>query len=195
MNRVKMFVRKVLYPKRWLAILFSTISFALLFFVFATKDKESVLAYVVYAMSAYSLVILVIQIPALITGIKLRISNWKVTRLVSANTFVNRYFKDMSFRGSISVYQGMIVNFIYVIFRVVTAIKYASVWFISIAVYYLVLGIMRTYLIVKYRADSSYLDECKCYKKIGILLFVLNIPMGGMIAQMVAKNSGFSYPG
>ena len=62
------------------------------------------------------------------------------------------------------------------------------------AVYYLVLGILRLYLIYSYRHRSSEL-ESRCYRRTAWMLFLLNIPMGGMIVLMVRTNSGFSYPG
>lgn len=37
--------------------------------------------------------------------------------------------------------------------------------------------------------------EYGCYRRIAWFLFLLNIPMGGMILLMVKTNSGFSYPG
>ena len=62
------------------------------------------------------------------------------------------------------------------------------------AVYYLVLGILRLYLIYSYRHRSPEL-ESRCYRRTAWMLFLLNIPMGGMIVLMVRTNSGFSYPG
>lgn len=88
----------------------------------------------------------------------------------------------------------MTVNFFYVVFRVIVGIRYASVWFISMAVYYLVLGFLWLYLIYNYRHRSPEL-ESRCYHRTAWMLFLLNIPMGGMIVLMVRTNSGFSYPG
>ena len=91
----------------------------------------------------------------------------------------------------------MIVNFFYVLFRIATGIRYASVWFISMAVYYMVLGGLRAYLISSYRRrEAGGLSfEYHCYRRTAWLLFLLNIPMGGMIVLMVRTNSGFFYPG
>ena len=101
---------------------------------------------------------------------------------------------DLAFRGNISIYQGMVINFFYVVFRVITGIRYASVWFISMAVYYLVLGGLRAYLVICYRHRNANTEYCG-YRRTAWLLFLLNIPMGVMILLMVQTNSGFSYPG
>lgn len=104
---------------------------------------------------------------------------------------------DQLFRSSVSIYQGMAVNFLYMLFRFMTAVRYASVWFFSMAIYYMVLCIMRAYLAFGYRRresnGASY--ELRCYRRTAGMLFILNIPMGGMIVLMVQTNSGFSYPG
>ena len=106
---------------------------------------------------------------------------------------MGRYFKDLAFRGSISIYQGIAVNLFYVAFRIMAAIRYVSVWFLSMAVYYLVLGGLRAYLIVCYRRRTPELER-RCYHTTAWFLFLLNIPMGGMIVLMVRTDSGFSYP-
>ena len=113
---------------------------------------------------------------------------------ISSVEIMNRYLADMAFRGNLSIYQGMTVNFLYAIFRAVTGIRYASAWFISMAVYYLILGIIRAYLIVCYK-ERHVTDENICYRNTAWFLFLLNVPMGGMIILMIRTNSGFSYPG
>ncbi len=73
-------------------------------------------------------------------------------------------------------------------------IHYASVWFLSMAVYYLVLGMIRLALALSYRR-RTFINEWRCYRRTAWQLFLLNIPMGGMIVLMVLSNSGFFYPG
>lgn len=57
---------------------------------------------------------------------------------------------------------GMAVNFLYVAFRIAAGIRYASVWFLTMAVYYLVLGGLRCYLVVCYRRRDPKLER-RCY--------------------------------
>ena len=88
----------------------------------------------------------------------------------------------------------MAANFFYVILCIVVGRRYASVWFISMAVYYPVPGVLRLALILSYRRRGE-IDEVRCYRRTAWLLFLLNIPMGGMILLMVVTGSGYSYPG
>ena len=91
-------------------------------------------------------------------------------------------------------FTGIAVNFLYVVFRIFVGIRYASVWAITIAIYYLLLGLIRLSLILSYRSRTVK-SELRCYRRTAWLLFALNIPMGGMILLMVLTDSGYSYPG
>jgi len=188
------FLGKLLHPSKWVLLFVPPLSFAALIAIFATRNSEIAPAYLIYCMSAYSLTVWLAALPGLLQKIKAavmasprfaKIRNVKITR---------RYLGDLAFRGSVSIYRGMAVNFFYVVFRVIAGIRYASVWFLSMAVYYLVLGGLRAYLIICYHRRSPEL-ECRCYRTTAWLLFLLNIPMGGMILLMVLTNSGYAYPG
>lgn len=138
--------------------------------------------------------VLCAAIPDIMRKTARRIQSSRIVKRISSVEIMDRYLADMAFRGNISIYQGMAVNFLYTIFRTVTGICYASVWFIAMAVYYLVLGIIRAYLIVCYK-QRHVRDENICYRNTAWFLFLLNVPMGGMILLMIRTNSGFSYPG
>lgn len=44
-------------------------------------------------------------------------------------------------------------------------------------------------------AAGSAAAAYRCYRRTAWLLFLLNLPMGGMILQMVRTDAGYSYPG
>ena len=194
MEQAKMFFQKLLHPSKWVLIFVPPLSLAALIFIFATQTTRSVSAYMIYCMSAYSLTIWLAALPRLIKKMKTAIMTSRIMRKVSRSKITGRYLNDLAFRWSVSIYQGVAVFVLYVVFRIVAGIRYASVWFISMAVYYLVLGCLRAYLIVCYRRRDPELEH-RCYHTTAWLLFLLNVPMGGMIVLMVRTNSGFSYPG
>lgn len=194
MKQAKMFFQKLLHPSKWVLIFVLPLSFVALIFIFATKITRNASAYMIYCMSAYSLTICLAALLRLTKGIKSAIMSSQIMRKIGSSKIIGRYLNDLAFRGSVSIYQGVAVNFFYVVFRIATGIRYASIWFISMAVYYLVLGGLRVYLIFCYRRRSPKLER-RCYHTTAWLLFLLNIPMGGMIVLMVRTNSGFSYPG
>ena len=194
MKREKIIITQILYPPKWVLLIVPLISFAALIFVFVSKKTESMLAYPIYCMSAYSLTVLCAAVPDIMRKTARMIKGSRIMKRISSVEIMNRYLRDMAFRGNLSIYQGMTVNFLYTIFRAVTGIRYASAWFISMAVYYLILGIIRAYLIVCYK-ERHVKDENICYRNTAWFLFLLNVPMGGMIILMIRTNSGFSYPG
>ena len=201
MKKAKMMLHTLLHPAKWVRYSLPPAAFAALILIFASEQTESALAYPVYLMSAYSLAVLIAALPVLARRIRQHKTNLlnrsKLMQKIASSAFGNQYLHDPAFRGSVSIYQGMIVNFLYVLFRIATGIRYASVWFISMAVYYMVLGGLRAYLISSYRRrEAGGLSfEYRCYRRTAWLLFLLNIPMGGMIVLMVRTNSGFFYPG
>lgn len=194
MKLTRKILAKLLYPPKWALAIIPPLSFAALIFIFVSENTESTPAYGIYCMSAYSLTIWIAAVPAFVCRLRKTFENSKPIQKLTNTAFARRYFSDLSFRGSINIYHGMAVNYIYVVFRIVTGVRYASVWFTSMAVYYFVLGCLRTYLIVAYRRRTPR-REYRCYRTTALLLFLLNIPMGGMIVLMVQTNSGFSYPG
>lgn len=107
-----------------------------------------------------------------------------------------RYRSDRVFRGKVGIYRGMTVNLVYGLFRGVMGVIYSSVWLLSTAAYYLVLGCIRLGLARAYRMKRGGLDyERRCYGRTAWLLLLLDIPMGGMIILMIVTETGSAYPG
>lgn len=194
MKRVKMIIRRILYPTNKIWLIIPLVSYMTLIFIFAQEKTESTLAYPSYCMSAYSLSVLCIAAPKKVRKLVRIFQNSNVMRRLLSLGAVNRRMSDVAFRGNISIYQGMTVNFLYMIFRMIMGIRYTSIWFVSMAAYYLLLGVIRAYLIICYK-QRNMKDETVCYRNTAWFLFLLNVPMGGMIVLMVRTNSGFSYPG
>ena len=188
MKRAWTLLERLLHPPKWVLLTLPPIVFAALIYVLR-KGKNSMPAYMIYCMSAYCLTIWVLPLPRLFRKAKANILH-----RLTGTMFGGKYIGDLAFRGSVSIYQGMMVNFLYVVFRIFVGIRYASVWFLTIAIYYLLLGIMRLSLILSYR-NRNMKSELRCYRRTAWLLFLLNIPMGGMIVLMVLTDSGYSYPG
>ena len=190
MSAAKETVKKLIFPPCWVLVLITLVSFTALIGSFAMDHAKSALDYAVYALSAYSLTLCVASLPRIIRQAKSRVMESRIMK----SKIVRNFLDDLAFRGQINIYQGLAFNTFYVIFRLFMGIRYASIWFVSIAIYYLVLGGMRLYLIRCYHRRTA-LPEMRCYRRIAWLLFLLNIPMGGMILQMICLNAGYSYPG
>ncbi len=187
-------MKKLLYPPLWALLLISLPSFAALVLLFASKNTERMPAYAVYCLPAYSLTVWVLALPSLFRKGKARLNGSRIVQRVRRSEFGGRYLNDLAFRGSVSLYEGVAVSFLYVLFRIFAGIRYTSVWFVPIAIYYLVLGVLRAYLLFGYRHRCME-RERRCYRRTAWMLLLLNIPMGGMILLMARTNSGYRYPG
>lgn len=202
MKRFKEILRAVLFPPLWVVAVASLIGFPLVFFALKFLSETNPISCAAYVLSAYAFTVLVIAFPKIKSKISDRIKNNPIADKINSYPIGNRFLNDLAFKGSVSLYQGLTVNLFYVGFKFVTSIIYGSVWLGAIAVYYIMLCILRLNLIVSSRKTAK-LDgkrlkishEYRSYRATGYLMFLLNAAMGGMIAQMIWKNEGYEYPG
>ena len=111
MKRAQTLLKRLLHPPKWVLLTLPPIVFAALTDVLL-NGKNSMPAYMIYCMSAYCLTIWVLPLPRLFRKAKANM----IHRL-TGTVFGGKYIGDLAFRGSVSVYQGMMVNFFYVVFR------------------------------------------------------------------------------
>lgn len=69
---------------------------------------------------------------------------------------LTRYIRDAQFRSLAGIYIGLAVDILYAAFRAIVGLRYGSRWFLSMAVYYAVLGMLRAYLIFGMRRGSAW---------------------------------------
>ena len=82
-------------------------------------------------------------------------------------------------------------NLIYAVFNGVLGIIFHSYWFISLAAYYLVLGMMRGYVIIgnrKNRPVSSLMKVC------GIGMIMLAVTLSGITCMAIAEEHNPKFP-
>ncbi len=194
MKKLRTVLVRFLHPPGWILLSLPPVSFAVLAGLFITEQTTGIPACLVYGISAYSLAILTAAVPETVRKGRLTLLNSRAVRKLTSYKITGKYLNDRDFREGVGICRGMLVNFFYVAFRVFAGIRYGSAWFISMAVYYLVLGGLRTYLVMVYRRRDPE-AEIHCYRRTAWLLFLLNITMGGMIFLMVSTDAGYSYPG
>ena len=114
---------------------------------------------------------------------------------------LTRYIRDAQFRSLAGIYIGLTADILYAAFRAIVGLRYGSRWFLSMAVYYAVLGMLRAYLIFGMRraaplgGSERLYYEYSCYRRTGFMLLALNAAMGAMISLMVIANLRYNYPG
>lgn len=108
---------RLLHPPRAVLCLVPPLSFAALCILFLRGDTRDAAAYVIYTLSAYSLVIWVLAAPKQFQRAAEAVRVSGTMQRIKRSAFGGRYLSDLAFHGSVGICQGMVVNFFYVVFR------------------------------------------------------------------------------
>lgn len=179
-------------------ILISVPSFVLVIYVLTNKNNinNMVISYVAYTLSAYAMVITITGMAEVIRLLRHGIENHPFIRKVLRIPVLEKYFKEIQFRTETSLYQGLLINLLYVALKLGSGIYYRSIWFGSLAVYYFLLAVMRFSLLhyVRSRRDDR-VSEWKRYRFCGIVLLFMNQALAAIVVIVVKQNKGFEYAG
>lgn len=189
----KSIVKKFLFLPMWLIIILVIISIVALVSVFVKGWDTSLIAYVVYVLAFYSLMVSCIAcsmtFPNYYKIIKQKIYN---------NKFVKRYLTDVVFKTHISLYCSLGINLLYVGTNLFWGIWYNTTWFIIFAVYYMILAIMR-FLLLRYvnknKIGQNRLEELKRSRLCVMILMTINLVLLGAVLMILYQDRGFEYHG
>ena len=177
-------------------LLISVPSYVLVIYALAGENVNPVIAYRSYLLSAYALVITVTVITGIVRFARRGIEEHPLIRRMLGIPLVSRYLKEDIFRAEASLYQGFLINLVYAGIKMFSGILYHSVWFVTLAVYYTFLAVMRASLLHYVRKDGKNKDfEWRRYRLCGIILLFMNAALAGIVILAVHQNSGFEYPG
>ena len=124
----------------------------------------------------------------------------KILEVIKKNPLGERFLADYTFRTILTTLPAFLINVAYTVYNGVIGIMNQSVWFITMAVYYSLLGIMR-YRAVSTGRKISRLDdreqirkkEFSVIKTDGILLLVLNLALSGVVLLTIAQDTAKRY--
>ena len=196
MERIKKIFRKVFFLPPVPTLLISVPSYGLIIYVLAYENVEPVIAYLSYSLSAYALIITITGITGIVRLVRRGIDKHPFVRKVMGIPLISRYLQEDMFRAETSLYQGFLINLLYAGIKMFSGILYRSVWFVTLAVYYILLAAMRASLLQYVRrTGKNKVSEWKRYRLCGIILLFMNIALAGIVILVVHQNSGFEYPG
>lgn len=200
MRELKKLFIKIMHPPVVCVFLLTLFSMAALIFTFMTSRDTAFFGYISYLLSAYTLSVLIINIPEILKKMRLfiheSIIGIRLKQLLFGNKYIRRYITDISFRIEVSLFLSLFINIIYAAFKLISGIYYASFWYGADAIYYIVLSMARV-MLARYikRGKHGLINEYRVYRLCGILLFVLNAALSGVVFQIIHQNMGYSYPG
>lgn len=185
---MKEIINKILNPNKIVGCLLFNLGFGSLIYVFACQKEDTFLAYISYGLSAYALIIFSIWF-------------YKVCQFsnhcIKSSKIYNLYEKNSLLVTKGTLYTSLSINLIYGVFELITGIWYKSWWFITLAVYYLLLCLIKISLVknIKEKYSDNLKNEYKKLKETGIILLLLNFILIGMVILIVHQNKQINYNG
>ncbi|MCM1487075.1 MAG: cation transporter [Firmicutes bacterium] len=197
MEKLRSVLKKIFFLKPLPTVLIAVPSFILVFCVLG-MEIDGAVAYISYGLSAYALAITVTGFPQIVKALKKRVDNHPLVKKLLAHPLGGRYLTDTAFRAEISLYPSFCINIVYAAIKMFSGIKYGSVWFISLGVYYILLAVMRLLLLtsarkkqIKNDAAAEYKRYCSC----GGLLVIMTLALSGIILFIIRREGDYDYPG
>lgn len=169
-----------------LAALVTAVSAGGLAWVFLTGLDTHPVAYGVYFLSSYALVIVLLGMPALVTG---------AISLVRRIPFADRLLGDRELRFRLKLYGNELLNFGYGTFKCVAALVYRNAWMGTEGFYNLVQSLIQLVQILKRRKRPGIRQQWESYRLCGWLMFALHLSTTGMAFLILHDHVHKEYPG
>ncbi len=179
-----------------LSIIITVVTASLALTLVILNKSQSILAYASYALAALSLAYSVFVI--IMFAPKLKES---IIVALKKNKFTADILENFGYRKLVFAIWSFIFNVLYALFQAVIAVLSRSVWYGALAVYYIVLTVIRGQVVNK-SAKQRKLDEQESlsmqyttYRNCGFYLVALNFALTAAVVQMVVKDMSFAYAG
>ena len=184
---LKKFWLKLLYPHLAVILILLPISIAFLVFSLIYLSPASTMGILSYLLSFYVLLVICFRVPRIIEFCK---------NLKQENKYLKKWFSDVHLRMNVSLYRSLIWNVAFAIFQLGLGFYHKSFWFYSMFAYYVMLGVMRFFLVKhtrKYKANEQEEIEIKKYIVSGWLLLFMNLTLAVIVFFMVYWNRTFHH--
>ncbi len=187
MEMCKKLCKALLFPHIAILIVLLPTAAALLIYSMVVLGTETVLAYISYVLSAYTLTVWCVRMPKIIKRIK---------TFKSENKYALKLSKDVHLRVNISLLGSLVWNIAYSLFQLGLGITHSSFWFCSMAGYYMSLAFVRFFMLGhtrKHLPGERMKEELQRYRACGWVFLVMNLAVTLMIFFMVYWNRTFEH--
>jgi len=179
--------KALLFPRIAVMIILVPVAIVLLIGSMVFIGTDSVIAYISYALAAYTLTVWCFKIPTLINFFK---------TFKRENKYARRWQDDARLRVNVSLYGSLTWNALYGIFQLWLGFYHHTFWFYSLGGYYICLAIMRFFLVKhtrKYAPGEKIQTELVKYRACGIVFLLMNLALALIIFFMVYFNRTFEH--
>lgn len=182
-------IKKIIFPHEFIIFLLFNASAAGLTLIFMNGMESHPLAYVMYMISSYTLIIVSVRIPGIVKW-------WK--RKLHENKYTDKYLTDKDLRMQISMYRSLLITFVFAIFKIILGFVYDSSWFFAMAGYNVILSFMRFVLVRQSQKKGLSEYETRVrglqgYRVCGWLMMVLNIAVSVIMFMVIVKRQEIRY--
>ena len=185
--------KKLLFPPVWLMLMLTVVSAVLLTVVFVKGWEQQVIAYFIYVLAFYTLTVV-----TLFCAMVLPKKYCRIKKRIYANPLGNRYLTDKAFRTKVSLYLSLVISLLYVGINLWSWHFSRSWWFVVLAVYYVIMAVMR-FLLLRYvrlnAIGASLLREWRRSRICACILLLVNLSLSGAVLMILYRNRGYDYPG
>ena len=179
MMKWKKIGKRLLFPHPAVTALLVAVAATLLVYSFIALETTDPVSCVSYALSFYALVAVCARVPDIVRFVR---------RFKRENKYYLLYQSDVRLRMNISLYGSFTFNAVYAVFQLCLGLWHASVWFYAMALYYLLLAMMRLLLANYARTHApgeQQRMEWTAYRNCGVLLLAMNLALGVIITYFV----------
>ena len=185
--------KKLLFPPIWMMVILVIASAVALTLIFVKGMEKTIPAYVVYALAFYTLSVVTIFC-AMVLPKQYR----TIRQKIYDHPLGNRYMTDRVFRTNISLSISFVISMLYVGINLWSWHMLGSYWFMVLAVYYVIMAVMR-FLLVRYvriqKIGTNMLGEWKRSRVCACILLLINLSLSGAVLMILYQHRGYDYPG
>lgn len=158
--------------------------------IFVKGLNETPFAYAAYVISFYTLSVLCIFFAMVLPK-----RYQRIRQKIYDHPLGNRYLTDVAFKVRISLSTSLAINLLYSAFKLFTGIFYASLWIVAVAVYYILLSLMRFLLLSRMgqKQNAGLIGEYRSYRLTAVLMMFINLILSVIVWNMILKNEETAY--
>ena len=176
-----------LSPHIAVMILLVPVATAFLVYSMVVLGTESVIAYLSYALAAYTLTVWCFRMPRIIRFFK---------TFKNENRYARMWLDDAHLRVNTSLYGSLVWNVLYGIFQLWLGVYHHTFWFYSLGAYYICLAVMRFFLLLhtrRYEPGEKMKTELHKYRACGLVFLLMNTALALIIFFMVYWSRTFEH--
>lgn len=126
LQKIQRIMKRIFFFSPIPTLFISIPCFALVIWVLIDNKVNPAITYLAYVLSAYALIITVIAIVRAVKWGKAEFFEHPQVKKILGISYVDRFLKEKLYRAEISLYPGLLINFLYAGIKLFSGIRYHS---------------------------------------------------------------------